>query len=96
MNLFRELGIAHSVLLDNDENVHIQSILNEFVQNQKNQLTRGIHFFEKDIETFLGIPPPPPDRRDRKPLNVLWHYRRGKIANEKMEELHVIVRNLLP
>lgn len=94
MNLFKELGIAHSVLLDNDEDAHIQSFLNEFVQNQRNQLTRGIYFFEKDIETFLGIPLP--ERRDRKPLNVMWHYLTGKIANQKIEELHDIVRNLLP
>jgi predicted ATP-dependent endonuclease of OLD family len=94
MNLLKELGIAHSVLLDRDEDIRIQPFLNEFVQSQKNDLTKRIYFFEKDIETFLGIPPP--ERPDRKPLNVMWHYVKGKIPNGKMEELHTIVRDLLP
>jgi len=95
MNLFKELGIAHSVLLDKDEDAGIQSFVNEFIQSQKNPLTRRIHFFEKDIETFLGIPSPPLDRQDRKPLNVMWHYLKGKIPGEKIAELQTIVGNLL-
>lgn len=96
MNLFKELGIAHSVLLDKDENTQVQAFLNDFIQSQRNELTKGIHFFEKDIETFLGIASPPPDRRDRKPLNVLWNYLKGKILQEKMKELYAIVESLLP
>lgn len=96
MNLFKELGIAHSIILDKDENEQIHGFINEFIQNQKNEFTKEIFFFEKDIETSLGISPPPNDRRDKKPLNVMWHYFQGTIEEKRIEELGKIVEKLLP
>lgn len=95
MNLFKELGILHSILLDKDEDAQIHVLINNFIQGQKNEYTKRIHFFEKDIETFLGVSPPPANRRDKKPLNVMWHFSQGKIDARKIEELKTVVGNLL-
>jgi len=95
MNLFKELGILHSILLDKDENEQIHAFINEFIENQRNEHTQGIFFFEKDIETFLGVNPPPENRRDKKPLNMMWHFLQGKIERERIEKLRTVVESLL-
>ena len=51
--------------------------------------------FDKDIEAFLGIPHPPANRPDKKPLNLMWHYLNGKIQENKIDDLRHIVDNLL-
>lgn len=95
MNLFKELGIHHSILLDKDEDVEIQLLINEFIESQKNNFTNRIYFFEKNIETFLGISEPPKNRKDKKPLNVMWHYFKDKIKQEKIDELETQIKELL-
>jgi len=95
MNLFKELGIYHSILLDKDEDVEIQLLINEFIESQKNNFTNKIYFFEKNIETFLGISEPPKNRKDKKPLNVMWHYFKDKIKQEKIDELETKIKELL-
>jgi len=95
MNLFKELGILHSILLDKDENEKIHAFINEFIRNQKNDYTQEVYFFEKDIETFLGVNPPPENRRDKKPLNMMWHFLQGKIEKERIEKLRTVVETLL-
>jgi predicted ATP-dependent endonuclease of OLD family len=95
MNLFKELGIYHCVLADKDENNNIHLIINGFIENQKNTYTRSIDFFEKDIEAFLGVPVPPKNRRDRKPLNVLWHYSKGFISQDKIDSLKLKIDSLI-
>ena len=87
MNLFKELGIYHSVLADKDENQKVQGIINQFIEGQKNEFTISIDFFDKDIETFLGIKAPPSNRKDKKPLNVMWHYFNGKISEDNIDKL---------
>lgn len=95
MNLFRELGIYHSVLADKDEDRNIQKFINQFIEDQKNEFTRSIGFFDKDIETFLEIEPPSDNRKDKKPLNVMWHFFEGKICAEKIDALKRKVEGLL-
>ena len=95
MNLFKELGILHSILLDKDPDEGVHELINDFIQNQKNEYTQRIHFFDKDIETFLGVAPPPENRRDKKPLNLMWHYIKDKIEEERINELQGIVDSLL-
>ena len=95
MNLFKELGIYHSVLVDKDENKNVHKFINQFIEEQKNEFTESIDFFDKDIETFLGIKAPPPDRRDKKPLNVMWHYFKGRISGDKVDTLKKKVGGLL-
>lgn len=95
MNLFKELGIYHSVLADKDENNNVHKFINQFVENQKNEFTKSIDFFEKDMESFLGINTPPTNRRDKRPLNVMWHYSKGKISGDKIDALKTKVEGLL-
>jgi hypothetical protein len=93
MNLFRELGIYHSVLADKDENKNAHEFINQFIEKQKNEFTKSIDFFDKDIESFLGIPQS--TRRDRKPLNVMWHYINNEIDEKKVDELKEKITKLI-
>jgi len=95
MNLFKELGIHHSILADKDENNNVHEFINQFIKAQKNGFTKSVDFFDKDIETFLGINAPPSTRRDKKPLNMMWHYSKGKISINKITALKKKVEGLL-
>lgn len=93
MNLFNELGIEHSVLMDMDNNIGVHSLINQFIKDQSNDYTKKIDSFETDIEDFLGIPTP--TRSDKKPLNVLWHYRKDKIPEDKIKALEKKINSVL-
>ena len=95
MNLFKELGIYHSILADKDENNNVHEFINQFIEEQKNGFTKSVDFFDKDIETFLGINAPPITRRDKRPLNMMWHYSKGKISINKIAALKKKVEELL-
>lgn len=95
MNLFQALGIYHSVLVDRDEDNNVHEIINQFIKKNKNEYTKKIHFFNKNIEDFLGIPMPPPNRKDKRPLNVMWHYKNSKIEETKINQLKEIIEGLL-
>jgi len=95
MNLFKELGIYHSVLADRDEDENYHEYINQFIEGQRNDCTRSIDFFDKDIECFLGIGYPPGNRRDKKPLNVMCQYFGSKIGEDRIEELKSKVGRLL-
>lgn len=95
MNLFKELGIYHSVLADKDEDESIHGLINEFIIDQQNAYTRSIDFFDKDIETFLKIESPPKNRRDKKPLNIMWNYFKGNISPDRIEGLKKKIENLI-
>ena len=62
-------------------------ILKQFIKDKKNKFTKFIDFFNKDIETFLGIKAQSSNRRDKKNINVMWHYFNGKISEEKIDKL---------
>lgn len=95
MNLFKELGIYHSILADKDEDRDIQKFINHFIEGQKNEFTGFIGFFDKDIETFLEIEPPSNNRKDKKPLNIMWHYFKENICADKIDALKGKVEGLL-
>lgn len=92
MNLFDKLGISHSILFDKDDD-QIHEIVNDFLSANKNSHTRAFHSFDKNLETFLNIPIS--NRSDKKPLNVMWHYIKGKIATEKVDELKSVFIKLI-
>ncbi len=93
MNLFNQLGIHHSVLADKDENNSVHEIINKFITDNKNVFTIGIDFFDKDIENFLGIAQP--ERNDKKPLNIMYHYFNNKISEDKIKALKSKIENLV-
>ncbi len=87
MNLFKELGIFHSVLADKHKDKGYQKIINEFIEQQRNEFTKAIDFFDNDIEDFLGIGHPQGRNAWEKPINVILHYIDGHIGKEKINEL---------
>ncbi len=70
----------------------VDQLLTEKIINKRNEFTLGIHFFEGDIEKFLGISS---SKKPNKPLNVLWHYYNNKITSEKIKEFETIINKLL-
>jgi len=95
MSLFKALGINHSILADKDENNNVHEIINRFIEENRNEYTIAIDFFDKNIEEFLGIRTPPADKRYKKPLNVLWHYLNNRISKNKINELKNKIVKLL-
>jgi predicted ATP-dependent endonuclease of OLD family len=96
MNLFKELGIKYSILFDGDKNSSNQNRhqkINEFLQNNKNEYTKTIDYFEHNLECFLGIPEE--NRGDKKPLNVMWHYENNKIDSKKLGDFKGKIEKLL-
>jgi len=93
MNLLKELGIYHSVLMDKDENRNIHKFVNEFIVNNKNEYTKKVDFFESNIEDFLGVPQVGQDWK--KPINILWHYFNEKIEEEKLKDLNEKIEQLI-
>ncbi len=95
MNLFGELGIKHSVLMDSDNDPDIQAEVNNFILTHKNQFTHKIDTFAIDLEDFLGITKPSKDRNDLKPLNVILNYKNNQIQQQKIEDLKSKVVSLV-
>ncbi|WAM36519.1 ATP-dependent nuclease [Caldicellulosiruptor acetigenus] len=93
MNLFKELGIYHSVLMDKDENRNLHEIVNDFIFNNKNDYTKKIDLFEKNIEDFLNVAQV--KQGWKKPINILWHYFHNKIEEKKLEDLIEKVKQLI-
>ena len=93
MNLFEKMGIYHSIMFDGDSDKDRHSKINAFISSKKNSFTRELYQFEVDLESFLAIAGESKPRR--KPLNVLWHYRNGKIGIDRMEKYIKILDSLV-
>ena len=52
-------------------------------------------FFDKDIETFLGINTLPRNRKYKGPLNIMWHYFKDKISEDKIDAFKNKIDGLL-
>jgi len=95
MNLLSHLGIAHSVIHDDDSNTAEHSDLNQLIQSSKHEtLTLSISPIAKDLESFLNIPAAGSDHR--KPQHVLYLYSEGKIDAGRLAALCRIVEDCLP
>jgi len=93
MNLFGKLGISHSILLDSDNDRNVHELINNFIENSKNSFTKNIHWFDSDLEGFLGIETP--GRKDLKPLNIMSKYHNKEIDPEKIKALKQIITDLI-
>ena len=95
MNLLGHLGIAHSVIHDDDDNKDEHADLNLLIQSSKHAtLTLSIHAIPKNVESFLNIPSAGWDHR--KPQHVLFLYCEGKIDGEKLAAFCSVVEGCLP
>jgi len=96
MNLFKELGIKHSVLYDVDNNQGKQEKINQFLENNNNDFTNKIDFFDKTLEDFLGVEKITDPRKNwKKPLNIMWHYQNNKIKTEIIKKFKEKIEKLL-
>lgn len=93
MNLFKLLGINHSIIMDKDRDPEIHELINSFIENNKNEFTSGIYYFVPDIEGYLNIGEPSENRQ--KPLNIMVKYSEKKIDERKIDELRCIMGRLL-
>lgn len=99
MNLFANLGITHSVLYDKDllgtsDAARSHKYINQFILDSKNPFTKKIDSFDQDIETFLGLTSPNVPS-DKKPLYLMWKYKRGEIPQEKIDNLKEKIKGLV-
>ncbi len=95
MNLLGRLGVAHSVIHDDDNNKDEHADLNQLIQSSKHAtLTLSIHAIDQDVESFLDIPSAGSDHR--KPQHVLFLYSEGKIDEAKLAAFCSIVEGCLP
>lgn len=95
MHLLGHLGIAHSVIHDDDNNRDEHADLNQLIQSSKHsQLTHSIHAIATDVETFLSVPPVGSDHR--KPQHILFLYSEGRIDAAKLTAFCTVVEGCLP
>jgi hypothetical protein len=95
MNLLGHLGVAHSVIHDDDNNKDEHVDLNQLIQSSKHaKLTLSIHAIAQDVESFLNIPSAGSDHR--KPQHVLFLYSEGKIDAGKLAAFCALVEGCLP
>ncbi len=90
MTLLGKLNIPHAVILDRDDDESYHQIVNEYIENNKNDMTKEIFFFPKDLEAFLDISES--KRPDLKPINIINHYKQGNIKEDKIEEIIKILK----
>jgi len=93
MNLFKLLGIEHSIFMDKDKDEEIHDEINTFIENKKNEFTKGVYCFNPDFEGFLCIEHP--KENWQKPLNVMYKYDDGNITEDKIEKLREIIYSLI-
>lgn len=93
MNLFEKLGIKHSVLFDQDKDNERNIKINNFIENNKNKHTYKIYAFGEELEDFLQISKVL--ETYKKPLNVIWHYKKGKIEAKKIDSFIKVVNDLI-
>lgn len=95
MNLLSRLGVAHSVIHDDDNDKNEHADLNQLIQASRHAtLTSAVYAIPKDLEAFLDIPPAGSDHR--KPQHVLFLYAESKIDSVRLAAFCGIVEGCLP
>ncbi len=93
MNLFGALGIPHGVILDQDGETPGNTAICETIEKSRNAYTLGIHYFDHNIESFLGIPSY--GDRHRKPQHVMRLLCNKKIDRQKLQALAATLQHVL-
>lgn len=94
MNLFGRLGIAHSVLHDDDHNKAAHAEFSQLIQESMFPgLTIKIKQISGDLEKMLGLPPP--GSPHRKPQHVLYLYESEQIDQTKLDAFCKLVEECL-
>lgn len=85
MSLLKMLNIPHSVIFDHDSDLSYHQVVNQYISDNKNDLTKEIFFFDNDLEDFLEITKA--KRPDLKPINILSQYKKKLIKDEKIQQI---------
>ena len=94
VNLLTEIGIPHSVILDDDKKRNEHADLNDLIKNSRDEtLTHSVSLIDGDLESLLDLPKTVPHR---KPQHVLFLYSEGKIDDNKLTEFCSMVEGCLP
>lgn len=84
MSLLIKLGVPHAVIIDDDDDTEQHRALNQLIEDTSNSdYTRCVLRIPKDLESFLGVPPP--GTPQRKPQHLLYCYGSGKFDRANME-----------
>ncbi|MBN2168014.1 MAG: AAA family ATPase [Actinobacteria bacterium] len=84
MNLLKHMGIAHSVVHDDDNNKNEHQEINQLIQDTKDDyLTYEVQQIPGDLESFLGIEN---TKAYRKPQHVLFLYSNSLIEETKLQK----------
>jgi putative ATP-dependent endonuclease of OLD family len=92
MQLLHEFKVPHSVLFDDDGQKPFHKDLEAFINGHKNPFTCRIETVPDCIEKFMGIDIPPTHRR---PQHLLYKYKTGAIAEDKIAAFVAKVEPLL-
>ncbi|MCL9758417.1 TOPRIM nucleotidyl transferase/hydrolase domain-containing protein, partial [Frankia sp. AiPa1] len=93
MNLFRHLGIYHSVLYDEDSDRKMASAVKGVLEGCRNPFTIHIHAFAPDLEGFLNIERTKP--KHRKPQHALYRIRQGVVPPARLAELSEVIKRAI-
>ena len=94
MNLFAQLGIPHSVLHDEDCDQEWHAEVNKLIEECRHpEFTIEIQRIPGKLEKLLEIPSS--GSPHRKPQHVLYHYEKGQIAQEKLDQFCQLVEQCL-
>ncbi len=91
ISLLHKLKIPHSIILDRDNDQNYHAIVNEYIEGNKSPYTNKIHFFDNNLESFLGISCPP--RNDLKPISIVNLYKSNSISEKKISDLVKIIKD---
>lgn len=92
IQLLHEFKVPHSVLFDDDGQTAFHTDLEAFIRNHENTFTAGIETIPGCIESFMGIDK---TTTHRKPQHLLYKYRTGFIALDKIAAFVAKVAPLL-
>lgn len=85
MNLCAEFGVRHAVMYDkDDESKPNHAAWNTNIINAKNSFTTDIKELTPDLETYIGFAIP--DKRYKKPVEILNQLKMGILNEEKQKE----------
>jgi len=95
MNLLKGLGIAHSVVYDDDNDSREHEDIGRLIEDSAHpMLTLRVERIRGDLEAMLGVPPA--GAKHRKPQHVLYWYTSGRIDKEKLDAFCELVSRCLP
>lgn len=83
LSLFKEYGIYHGIMFDNDDEKNEHAAINQLIRDRKNNFTLAEPFeFNKCLENHLGLALP--GRDDQKPLQILKALEDKSISAEQL------------